>query len=415
MAATHTRNSASFLTACAVALFGLPAAAADLSVPAAPPGVTFQMNFKSLPGAGGGGDGLTLVYANAAGHSLYTFDKDTAGQSSCSGECAAAWPPFAAAPTAMPVGAWSLITRADGAKQWALHGKALYLSTKDEKPAEMKGVGTEGWHLASIEPGAGITFPFDIAARELADAGGQALVSSLNLTLYIHDGDKGGKSACVGECTALWQPYAAGAISNPVGDFSLIARPDGIKQWAYKKQPLYTNINDEQPGEIHGHNAAPQWHVALITRYYMPPDVVVTKNARHGSIMALKSGQTLYAEDIVRFTGGGVPHANRIIARGISMYGRQINTNCIDACTETRKPFLAPADAMAAGYWSIVTRPDGARQWAYLDFPLYTYTGDKKPGDARGHDVADIGAKVKGDDMPFTAAPVGLYWRVALP
>jgi predicted lipoprotein with Yx(FWY)xxD motif len=410
-----TRIFTSFFAACAAVFLGAPAFAVDLSVPAAPPGVTFQMNFKVLPGAGGGGDGLTLVFANANGHSLYTYDNDAAGQSSCTGECAAAWPPFTAAANAAPVGAWSLVTRAEGTRQWALRGKPLYLSAKDTKPAEMNGVGTAGWHLAFIEPGAGITFPFDVTARELADAGGQALVSSLNLTLYTHDGDKDEKSACVGECTSVWPPYAAGAISNPVGDFSIIARPDGIKQWAYKKQPLYTNINDEQPGDIHGHNVDPRWHVALITRYYMPPDVVITKNARHGTIMSLKNGQTLYAQDIVRFTGGGVPHANRIIARGISVYGRQIGVNCTGACTETHKPFLAPADAVAGGYWSIVTRPDGARQWAYLDFPLYTYAGDKKPGDVRGHDVADIGAKVAGDDTPFTAAPVGLYWRVALP
>jgi predicted lipoprotein with Yx(FWY)xxD motif len=404
------------IAAASAALWGAGCAqAADFSIPAAPPGVTFQMNFKSLPGPGGGGDGLTLIYATDTGRSLYVSDNDSAGKSACVGECAIAWPPFTAPTEAKPVGAWSLIARDDGSKQWAVRGKPLYRSAKDEKPAEMKGSG-EGWHLANLVPGDGVTFPFDIGARELADAGGQGLVTSTNLTLYTFDGDKDGKSACVGECTAEWVPYAAGAISNPVGDFSVVARPDGIKQWAYKRQPLYTHADDEQPGDIHGHNIDAKWHVALLTRYPMPAGVVVSKNARHGTILSLANGQTLYAQDIVRFTGGGVPHANRMIARGLSYYGRMIGVGCTGTCTETHKPFLAPADAQAGGYWSIVTRPDGQRQWAYLDFPLYTFTGDTKPGDVRSHDVADITAEPKGNnEPPFTAAPVGIYWRVALP
>jgi predicted lipoprotein with Yx(FWY)xxD motif len=392
------------------ALFNVgPVWAASFTVPAAPPGVTFQMNFKVLPGAGGGGDGLTLVYADDKGHSLYISDTN------CNDDCLKAWPPFVAPLDAKTGGAWSVITREDGRKQWALRGKPLFLSAKDEKAADMKGIG-EGWHLASIIPTDGIILPYDISARELADAGGQSLVTIQNLTLYVFDDDKDGQSHCVGECTAEWQPYQAGAISNAVGDFSVLVRPDGIKQWAYKKQPLYTYIADEQPGDIYGHAINPKWRVALLTQYPMPADVKVARTPRHGTILSLKDGQTLYAQDIVRFTGGGVPHANRMIARGLSYYGRMIGVGCIDKCTETHKPYLAPVDAQASGYWSVITRPDGQRQWAYLDFPLYTFTGDTKPGDVKSHDVADITIEPKGNnEPPFTAAPVGIYWRVALP
>ena len=48
------------------------------------------------------------------------------------------------------------------------------------------------------------------------------------------------------------------------------------------------------------------------------------------------------------------------------------------------KPLMASADAKAGGDWSIVTRDDGSRQWAYKGKPLYHWTKDQKPGDRTG-------------------------------
>lgn len=39
------------------------------------------------------------------------------------------------------------------------------------------------------------------------------------------------------------------------------------------------------------------------------------------------------------------------------------------------------------GKLGIVTRPDGTRQVTYNEFPLYTFSGDKTPGDAAGQGV----------------------------
>jgi len=38
-----------------------------------------------------------------------------------------------------------------------------------------------------------------------------------------------------------------------------------------------------------------------------------------------------------------------------------------------------PADALPSGFWTIATRDDGARQWAYQGYPVYTNANDKKP------------------------------------
>jgi predicted lipoprotein with Yx(FWY)xxD motif len=91
--------------------------------------------------------GKTLV--NAKGMTLYTFDKDTAGQSACNGTCAKLWPPFRATASASASGDWSIITRSDGSKQWAYKGKPLYTWSKDTKPGETTGDGVKMvWHAA---------------------------------------------------------------------------------------------------------------------------------------------------------------------------------------------------------------------------------------------------------------------------
>jgi predicted lipoprotein with Yx(FWY)xxD motif len=91
------------------------------------------------------------VLVNGGGMTLYTFDKDAAGsgKSVCNGPCATNWPPLAATATDTGTGAYSVITRDDGAKQWALKGKPLYLWIKDQKPGDKTGDGVNGaWVIA---------------------------------------------------------------------------------------------------------------------------------------------------------------------------------------------------------------------------------------------------------------------------
>ncbi|MGE5477484.1 MAG: hypothetical protein ACM3Q1_12565 [Bacteroidales bacterium] len=89
------------------------------------------------------------VLTDERGMSLYTFDKDEAGKSVCVDACAQNWPPLLADKGAKAVGEYSLVTRADGAMQWAYRGKPLYLWAKDAKPGDTSGDGVkEVWHLA---------------------------------------------------------------------------------------------------------------------------------------------------------------------------------------------------------------------------------------------------------------------------
>ena len=90
------------------------------------------------------------VLATPAGATVYTFDKDTAnsGKSACNGGCAQAWPPVAAQASDAPSGDWSIVTRDDGAKQWAYKGLPLYTYAKDAKPGDAVGDNFKNvWHV----------------------------------------------------------------------------------------------------------------------------------------------------------------------------------------------------------------------------------------------------------------------------
>lgn len=90
------------------------------------------------------------------------------------------------------------------------------------------------------------------------------LVNSKGMTLYTFDKDVAGsgKSACSGGCAAAWPPVLAGEADKAQGDYSIVTRDDGTKQWAYKGRPLYTYAADKSPGDTTGDNVKEIWHIA---------------------------------------------------------------------------------------------------------------------------------------------------------
>jgi predicted lipoprotein with Yx(FWY)xxD motif len=86
---------------------------------------------------------------------------------------------------------------------------------------------------------------------------GDVLVDRQGRTLYLFERDSGTMSSCTGGCAVKWPPLrvrgtplaGSGAKSSDVGR---TARPDGISQLTYKGHPLYTFVNDKQPGDTNG-------------------------------------------------------------------------------------------------------------------------------------------------------------------
>jgi predicted lipoprotein with Yx(FWY)xxD motif len=89
---------------------------------------------------------------DAAGRTVYTFDKDELNKSNCAGGCLAAWPAFLAKAEATANGEFAII-EANGARQWTVNGKPLYYFAGDVKPGDRNGDGKGGtWHVVAAKP-----------------------------------------------------------------------------------------------------------------------------------------------------------------------------------------------------------------------------------------------------------------------
>ncbi|MDN7682804.1 MULTISPECIES: COG4315 family predicted lipoprotein [Burkholderia] len=89
------------------------------------------------------------------------------------------------------------------------------------------------------------------------------LTDARGMTLYTFNRDTvAGKSACNGNCAIKWPPLAADGTGKAVGDYTVIVRDDGTKQWAYRGKPLYLWSQDKAPGQITGDGFMNVWHTA---------------------------------------------------------------------------------------------------------------------------------------------------------
>jgi predicted lipoprotein with Yx(FWY)xxD motif len=96
-----------------------------------------------------------------------------------------------------------------------------------------------------------------------AKASNGVLVGANGMTLYVFDRDAAGagKSACNGPCATNWPPLMATTSDAASGDWAVITRDDGGKQWAYKGKPLYFWAKDQKPGDRTGDGFNNVWHV----------------------------------------------------------------------------------------------------------------------------------------------------------
>lgn len=401
-----------------------------------------------------------LAFTDARGMTLYTYDKDPAGKATCTGECAASWRPALAPTGTKSFGEWSVIAREDGGRQWAWRGKALYTFVKDVDPGsiggnsparlgarrkngagEYVGGGVRGaaarnaapdvplaadWRVAYAFPVMDFPVPAGLGVSEVADAGALALVDHRGFTLYAFDGDAAKDArACAKPCA--WQPVAAPQLAEAAGDFTLIARGDGFKQWAYKGRGLYTYAHDLAPNDANGAGMDKRWRVAAVYQFFTPKGVKLENTLSQGVVLATASGQTLYRRDGYIFQSGG-GHSLRRGQQARPAVGRDIGTDprCKEDCGKWH-PFMAPRNAESQGFWSVATRADGARQWTYQGYALWTYDGDTTPGAINGNDAIDYGfanqpdvpsagALQKAYDIgtPMDGLPA-LYWAIAVP
>ena len=93
---------------------------------------------------------------------------------------------------------------------------------------------------------------------------GGVLVNLDGMTLYTYDRAVAGskKSNCNGECAFVWPPLQAGDYAKPSGDYDIITREGGERQWTYKGKPLYLFSGDAGPGQNAGNGMNGVWQIA---------------------------------------------------------------------------------------------------------------------------------------------------------
>ena len=448
----------------AAALSPDAAMAAEMGQLASPAGITLQPLGRDQGYGFGGGSASgreRLVFANAAGLTLYTYEGDTVGESTCISDCAKDWPPALAPARPKLFAPWSVITRDDGAKQWAYKGKPLYTSSKDvdpgswygnspanEGPRRKNGAGMmvgrepsylggggrrregsrdtplpEDWKIAELLPLKDMKLPVGFQAKEVQDALGIVLVDHRKRTLYVFDGDPNKDS----RPNSPWVPAEAPQISQAVGDFNFVVRNDGRRQWTYKNKGLYTYAPDLEESYADGIGVDKHFDVAAVYRFYTPANVRTTYTPSTGKILASAQGLTLYRREAHAV---GQTHGLRRSQPLKPAVGRDLGIDpvCDAECRKHWHPFAAaPNQPEAWGQWTVYTHPDGFRQLAYQGYALWTYDGDKQPGDINGHDeYLDFqfsGLVTKDGELPKKLidlgtpqdGPAALYWAVIQP
>jgi predicted lipoprotein with Yx(FWY)xxD motif len=304
---------------------------------------------------------------------LYTSKRDIKpGKSTCVEDCAVTWPPYSATERARTGNEWSVITREDGSKQWAYKDKPLYRFSVDQGPGDTYGEGIGLlWDISFIE------IPKPPGIRINKTLIGHVAADQHQRTLYTPQVELDAKSLCIkNACLEQWSPVIAPGIARSIGDWSVVTRDDGLKQWAYQGRPLFRYSDDVLIGEFAGHDVAFDDHgnvmEAMVIEPRPPyPDWVRVQDTDAGEMLADENYMTIYTWD-----------PSRLFAR-LRDSVPECGAECLD---EEWVPKLADeSDVAPGGNWAILTLSSGRRQWAYKGRHLFVNTRDKTQGSFLGY------------------------------
>jgi predicted lipoprotein with Yx(FWY)xxD motif len=244
------------------------------------------------------------------------------------------------------------------------------------------------------------TFTINISTN--ADVG-QYLVDGKGLSLYYFANDTPGESTCAdtpynqggillktvpntSTCATVRPAFYAPEISVPSGlnkaDFTTIDTA-GRKQTALRGWPLYHYLGDNVPGDINGDGAVKgQWVLAK----------------PFGTLRAANNPAV----------GAYLTDARRMTLYYYKNDKGSLKNTCTDDCASKWPAFFAgPIDIASSELnrndFSQFIKDDNYQQTTFMDWPLYYYFGDKKPGDMNGQGFGGVWSAAT---LNITANPV---------
>ncbi|MGA5275597.1 SCO0930 family lipoprotein [Streptomyces cellulosae] len=227
---------------------------------------------------------------------------------------------------------------------------------------------------------------------------GKVVTDELGLTLYRFDQDSANppKSNCDGDCAKTWPPVPADDASAGEGiDKALlgeITRADGTKQLTVDGWPAYRYVKDVNAGDVKGQGVGGKWFAftpeGKKAQSADLPGLSTREDPKLGEIVVDEKGMTVY-----RFMKD-------------EAWPKPVST-CTGDCVK-KWPIVSPVDfddtkgIKKKGYMTF-TRPDGAEQQTINCWPIYTFAGDKAPGDTNGQGVGGTWYAVRPDGKPVGA------------
>lgn len=219
---------------------------------------------------------------------------------------------------------------------------------------------------------------FDLVPMQRLDVNAGAIYTdSDGLTLYTSYIDEPGLITCVQDCAQQWPPLTTTFTTQGIsGNFDVITREDGSSQWTLLGYPLYFFAGDAAPGDINGDGVNERWAIAR--------PIPTTSGDIDGdeALIALGSTRADGISDSRSDKDGFTLYTFDNDSVGIS--------TCTGGCATSWPPLYADVGAVADGErYTLITRDDGSRQWAYDGMALYYWQGDNAPGEFSGADVPD--------------------------
>ncbi|WP_245692858.1 SCO0930 family lipoprotein [Streptomyces katrae] len=271
-----------------------------------------------------------------------------------------------------------------------------------------------------------------LKAQEVAGVG-SAVTDGEGFTLYRFDKDtaKPPKSNCEGDCAQAWPVVLADDAQAGAGvDAAMlgsVTRSDGTKQLTLGGWPVYRYAKDTKAGDALGEGVGGTWHALGPDGKPAAAGKATGSASASGSGMGAGMGSGMGAGMNMGAGTNPPPGGKKVSlsvrqnaqlggilqnAEGWTLYrfdkdsAWPMKFGCLDACLDTWKP-AKPVDktevsGIPAELVGSVKRPDGSEQLTIDCWPVYTFTGDKQPGDVNGQGkqglwfaVTDKGKKAK--------------------
>ncbi|MFF4321638.1 SCO0930 family lipoprotein [Streptomyces sp. NPDC001568] len=237
---------------------------------------------------------------------------------------------------------------------------------------------------------------------------GAVLTDSAGFTLYRFDKDTAKPPAanCDGDCAKTWPVVAAGDVTAASGmDASVlgeVVRKDGSKQLTVGGWPAYRFAKDTKPGDLNGQGVGGTW-------FALAPD---GKKAAKGAAGASPAPAPVAAGGALTVAKDPKLGDHIVDGKGMTVYRFKPDTawpmvsKCTGDCL-AKWPAVPPvekgnAKGIVEKNYLVLDRPDGVKQQTVDCWPVYTFTGDKNPGDTNGQGVGGTWYAVSPDGKLIT-------------